>query len=141
MQKNTVKSILSCLLAAAVALPLLTRAEDATPAPGAPSENAAPVKAKTKGTSFTGNLVSVDTNAMTLTVSNLTLTVTADTVIKSRSRAATLAEAADQIGKPTRGTYKKGDDGKLTALIVHLNSSGTSKGKKKKAAAPADSAN
>src|SRR5665213_3443694 len=73
-------------------------------------------------------------------VSNLTLSVTSDTVIKNRSRSATLADAAGLIGKPIRGTYKKSDDGKLVALTVHLNSSGGSKGgkKKKRAAAAPD---
>ncbi|HZM03840.1 MAG TPA: hypothetical protein VFC44_12580, partial [Candidatus Saccharimonadales bacterium] len=137
---NNVKIILICLLAAAITLPFMGRAENTAAGTPPSSENGAPAKPKKKGTSFMGDLASVDTNAMTLTVSNLTLSVTSDTVIKNRSRSATLADAAGLIGKPIRGTYKKSDDGKLVALTVHLNSSGGSKGgkKKKRAAAAPD---
>jgi len=102
-------------------VPLPSRADDTAAA----ASETAPVK---KGKdSFLGSLVAVDTNAMTLTVSNLTLHVSATTKIKRGSQPATLADAV--VGQPTSGTYEKGADGKLEALTLHLNSKAGGKGK------------
>lgn len=126
MQKNIVKITVSALFAAALfATPLLSRAEEAAvKAPAA--DQTAPAKAKKKGTSFLGSLVAVDATAMTLTVSNLTMHVTSDTIIKTGSKQAKLSDAV--VGQPTSGTYEKSADGKLTALTLHLNTKAGGKG-------------
>jgi hypothetical protein len=139
MRKNIARiAAASLFIATLAAAPLLSLAQDTTDkAPVATDTTPAP-KAKKKGETFTGSLTAVDTNAMTLTISNLVLYVNADTVIKSGSRPAKLSDAV--AGQPTRGTYEKGADGKLAALTVHLNSKAGGKGggkggsKKKKSA-------
>jgi hypothetical protein len=142
MQINTLKTAVLCILATAVVVtPLLSCADDVSTNAPVSADKAASATSKKKGTSFSGDLTGVDTNAMTLTVTNLTLTVTSDTVIKKGSKLATLADAVALIGKHTTGTYKKGDDGKLVALTVHLNSTaGRKSGTKKKKEAATDPA-
>ena len=134
MQINTLKIAVLRILAAAIAVtPLFLCADDVSTNAPVSADKAASATPKKKGTSFSGNLTGVDTNAMTLAVTNLILTVTSDTVIKEGSKLATLADAVALIGKHTTGTYKKGDNGKLVALTVHLNSTaGRKSGTKKK---------
>jgi hypothetical protein len=109
----------SLLVAAIVTTPLLSRAEEPGVTVPPASDHAAPPKAKKKGVSFLGNLTAVDTNAMALTVSNLTMHVTPETIIKTGSNQAKLSDAV--VGQPTSGTYEKAADGKLVALSLHLN--------------------
>jgi hypothetical protein len=142
MPIKTLKFAASSLVAVAIILtPLVSRADEAgTNAPASPGNTDAPLKKK--GTPFAGDLMAVDTNAMTLTVTNLTLSVTSATVIKHGSKPATLADAVALIGKHTTGSYKKGVDGKLEALTVHLNSkAGSKKGPRKKKEADPSAAN
>jgi len=141
MQKNIVKITVSSLFVATlVATPLLSRAAEASGKAPAASDQTVPAKSKKHGTSFLGSLTAVDATAMTLTVSDLTMHVTSDTIIKTGSKAAKLSDAV--VGQPTRGTYEKSADGKLIALTVHLNSkaagkSGAKSGGKKKPASAA----
>jgi hypothetical protein len=131
MQKNIVKITVSSLfMAALVAAPLLSRAEEAGAKAPAASDQTRPAKAKKKGTAFLGSLVAVDATAMTLTVSNLTMHVTSDTIIKTGSKSAKLSDAV--VGQPTGGTYEKSADGKLTALTLHLSTKAGGKGAAKK---------
>lgn len=127
MRKNIVKIAASSLFVAAiVATPLLSRAEDTGVKAPAASDQTAPAKSKKHGVAFLGSLITVDTNAMTLTVSNLTMHVTSDTIIKTGSKPAKLSDAV--VGQPTSGTYEKNADGKLEALTVHLNTKAGGKG-------------
>ena len=127
MKKNIVKFTVSSLFVAAlVATPWLSRAEDAAAKTPAASDQTAPAKAKKKGTAFLGSLVAVDATAMTLTVSNITMHVTSDTIIKTGSKPAKLSDAV--VGQPTSGTYEKSAEGKLVALTLHLNTKAGGKG-------------
>ena len=113
MEKNIYKiAVLSLLAAALVAMPALSRAEDAsTNAPA--SSDQTPAKPKKHG-----NLSAVDTKAMTLTVGTLTLQVMSDTLITKDGKSATLADGV--VGELVSGAYKKTDDGKLNATSVHF---------------------
>ena len=119
MEKNIYKiAVLSLLAAALVAMPALSRAEDAsTNAPA--SSDQTPAKPKKHGNlPFHGNLSAVDTKAMTLTVGTLTLQVMSDTLITKDGKSATLADGV--VGELVSGAYKKTDDGKLNATSVHF---------------------
>ena len=127
MRKHIVKIAAASLWVAALATtPLLSQAADAPAKAPAAADSAAPAKAKKHGETFVGNLTAVDATAMTLTVSNLTLQVTSDTIIKKGSQPAKLSDGV--VGQPTRGTYEKNAEGKLVALTVHLNSKAGGKG-------------
>ena len=131
MRKDIVRIAVSSLFVAGlVATPALFGAADTGAKAPAASDQNAPAKAKQHGVSFLGSLSAVDTSAMTLTVSNLTMQVTSDTIIKTGSRLAKLSDAV--VGQPTRGTYEKSADGKLIALTLHLNSKAGGKGGAKK---------
>jgi hypothetical protein len=127
MRKNIILITTSALFVAAMAAaPSSSIAQDASAKAPAASDSGATAETKKKGETFLGNLSAVDTSAMTLTVSNLTLHVTDATVIKTGSKPAKLSEAV--VGQLTRGTYKTNADGKLEALTVHLNTKAGSKG-------------
>jgi len=128
MRINPFKIAAASLLAAAIVVtPLHSRAEDSTKTPASADETA-PAKEKKKGTAFTGEMMAVDTNAMTFTVSNLVLHVTSSTAFKKGSQPAKFADAV--VGQPTRGTYlKNAANGQLEAVQVHLNSKAGNKGK------------
>jgi hypothetical protein len=65
---------------------------------------------------------------MTLSVGDLTLQVTSETIITKDGKPAQLADGV--AGQPVTGTYKKSDDGKMDAETVHFGAKGG--GKKKK---------
>ena len=143
MQKHIVQIAASCLFVAALAAsPVASSAAEESPAKAtAAPDQATPAKSKKHGISFIGELTAVNTNAMTLSVSNLTLHVTTNTVIKTGSKPAKLSDAV--VGQLTSGAYEKNAEGKLEAVTLHLNTkagkSDTKKsgGKKKKdSAAP-----
>jgi hypothetical protein len=125
-----------CLCAAAVAFAPVSSRADGTNAP-APSKPAAPAKPKKKATAFSGQLTAVDTNAMTLTVTNLTLFITSTTTMKIGSAPAIVKDMATNIGITTSGTYKLSDDGRIEAVTVNLKPKPAPKKKKEKETAPA----
>ncbi len=134
--KNIIKlTSLSLLAVALAASPVLSRAQDAMT--NAPAADGAAPKAKKKGAlPFHGKIVTIDAASSTLTVGELTLTVTSKSKITSTNAVpATLADF--KVGDSVSGAYKKGKDGALTVTTLHL---GGGKAKKKKSegeAAPA----
>jgi len=129
MKKHIAKlSILTLCAAAIVAMPTLSLAQDTTNTPAAETGK------KKAGTTFKGNIKSVDATANTLTVGDLTLQITADTKITKDGQEATLSDL--KAGDAVHGAYQKNDDGKLEAVMIRDGKGG----KKKKEAAPAPAA-
>ena len=120
--KNTMSKItvLSLFAAALVAMPALSRAQNSNAAPPAAADQTAP--AKKHNPPFHGKLASVDTKAMTITVGKLTIQVNADTKIARDGQPVTLADG--KVGEPVSGAYKKTDDGKLIATVLHFGAKG-----------------
>lgn len=146
MKKTTAKITLSLLIAAGLAaVPTLLRADDsgaaapatpATPAatPATPATPTPPARHSKHGLSFHGTVGSLDTNAMTLTVSSQTFQITSTTKISNNGHPAILADGV--AGEPVTGYYKTGEDGKtLDAVTVHF---GAAKAKKKKKSEDSD---
>jgi len=141
MKKTILKiTILTLFGAAIVGTPALSRAAKKTTAPAATTADAS------GQTKFYGPVSAVNTNAMTLTVNDLTLTVTAKTALTSAKdgKPATLADAV--VGEPARGSYTKGKDGKLDVTKMRFGKKaggkaggGKAGGKKKTGAGAADS--
>ena|ERR1700690_870288 len=119
MTTNTSKiAVLSLFAAALVAMPAVSRAEgSSTNAPAASDQTPAKPK-KHDGLVFRGTVSAIDVKAMTLTVETRMFAVTSDTKIIKEGKSATLADGV--VGEQVSGTYKKTDDGKLTATRVHF---------------------
>jgi len=128
--------VLAVCAAAMLAMPALSRAQDAStnapavqpPAPmpppatpaGAPAAGqTAPAKpSKPHALPFHGDLASVDTNAMTFVVGKRTFQVTSRTRIFKDDQPATLSDGV--AGQSVRGSYRKNDKGGLDAVTVHF---------------------
>jgi hypothetical protein len=67
---------------------------------------------------FRGTVSAIDAKAMTLTVETRTFAITSDTKIIKDGKSATLADGV--VGEQVSGTYKKTDNGKLTAISIHF---------------------
>jgi hypothetical protein len=67
---------------------------------------------------FHGNLKAVDATAKTISVGDLVLQITSETKIEKAGKAAALQDGV--VGEPVGGSYKKTEDGKLTAVSVHF---------------------
>jgi Cu/Ag efflux protein CusF len=65
---------------------------------------------------FHGKLKAVDSKAKTISVGEMTIQVTSETKIFKAGKPATLADGV--VGEDVSGSYKKADDGKLTAVRV-----------------------
>ena len=126
--KKQIASIVTASLftLALLGTPVLSHAADS---PAGSPDQTAPAKSKKHGAiPFHGKLTAVDKDAMTLTVGTRTFTITPETKIAKDGKPATLADAV--VGENVGGAYKKGSDGKLNAVTVHLGL----KAKKKKEA-------
>jgi hypothetical protein len=136
-------SVLTLCAAAVLAVPALTRAQDtttnapaaapaATPVapPAAPGQTTQPKLKKLGTLPFHGDLVSVDTNAMTFVVGKRTFEITSGTRITKDDKPAVLEDGV--VGQPVSGSYKKNADGGLDAVTVHFG------GKNKKEATAAN---
>lgn len=111
MKRQIIKSALfSLLVAALIAVPAISRAQDATNAPG--SQTAAPAKKLP----FHGKAAAVDTAAMTVTVGTMVINVTSETKISKDGKPATLEDI--KVGDVVSGSYKKDDQGKLNASMI-----------------------
>jgi hypothetical protein len=156
MKKTIVKiTALNLFAVAIVAAPASVRAQaNATNAPAAvsapaaistpavASEPPAPPTHKAKKhdhAEFNGTLAAVDTNAMTLTVGKHTFEISSETIITKAGKPATLGEG--MAGETVGGAYKKGADGKLTAISIHFDIKADGEKKKKNHATPAGSEN
>jgi hypothetical protein len=120
--------LFSLVVAALVALPSVSRAEDSTNTPA----TAAPA-AKKKGTPFHGKVAAVDAAAMTFTVGTLTIAVTSDTKITKDGTPATFSDLT--VGATVGGSFKKDDAGKLNATTVRVGEKAPKEKKKKDAPA------
>jgi hypothetical protein len=127
-------SLLNLLAAAIIALPAVTRAQDATTpnAPAAPEQKSeAPAKHKKHDTMpFHGKISAVDDKAMTLKVGERTFEITKDTKITKDGKPATLADGV--VGETVGGAYKKDAEGKLIATSIHFGGKADSEKKHKK---------
>ena len=126
--KNNMKKIvklmsLSVLVAALVASPGVSRAQDAG-TNAAAADAGAPVVKKKKSLPFHGKIATLDAAAGTFTVGELTLNVTSSTKITLKGAPASLSDF--KVGDSVSGAYKKTADGKLNVTSLHLG------GKKKK---------
>lgn len=112
------------VVAALVGTPAMVRAEDSTNAPAA--QTPAPKK---HGLPFHGKVASVDATAMTFTVGTMTIAINSATKITKEGKPAVFSDIT--VGENVAGSYKKDDEGKMTASSVKIGAS------KKKAAAAA----
>jgi predicted secreted protein len=116
-------ALLTLAVAALMAVPTFTRAEDSATATA--PDAAAPAHKKAHSTlPFHGKLAAIDTTAMTVTVGKQTYSITSETKISKDDKPATLADFA--VGDMVGGGYKKDGD-KMNATSLK------SGGKKKKA--------
>lgn len=119
MKKMILKTtVLSLLAAAIVAAPasVLAQAADTNNPPAVKSETQK--VRKHDHSVFRGKLTAVDKDAMTLTVGKRTFAITSATKITKNGQPATLADGV--VGEKVAGTYKKGEDGKLTAISIRF---------------------
>jgi hypothetical protein len=120
--KNIVKYASLSLFAMALAVaPMLSSAQDATTnAPAmAPADGTTPAPVKKKkgaGLPFHGKITALDATASTLTVGELSLTITSKSKISTNNVPATLADF--QVGEAVTGAYKKAEDGTLNVLTL-----------------------
>ena len=112
--KITKITCLTLIAAALVAVPAISRAEDSTNAPAAQ----APVHKKSHGLPYHGKVSAVDANAMTFTVGKMTIGISSTTKITKDGKPAVFSDIT--VGENVTGSYKKGDDGKLTASSVKV---------------------
>ena len=113
MTKSFLRSTLPGLLAAAlVALPVYSEAKD-TNAPALEKKTAKETQPKKNAKlPFHGKLKAVDKAAKTISVGEMTLHITSETIITKGDKPATLEDGV--VGEAASGSYLKGADGKLT---------------------------
>jgi hypothetical protein len=112
MTKSILKLSLAGLLAVAVVeAPLQLCAQTNTNAPAATT-------GKKTTLPFRGKLSAVDKTAKTITVGERTFQITSDTKIFKAGKPATLEDGV--VGEDMSGSYRKADDGKLTAVTVRF---------------------
>lgn len=97
-------------------------ADDNTNAPAAAAAD------QIANSKFSGPVTAVDTNAMTFTVNDQTFTITSESRISRKGKAATLADVI--LGEPAKGSYTKDADGKLDVTKVRFGKKAGAKKKK-----------
>ena len=106
-------ALFTIVAAALIAVPAITRAEDAsTNAPSATTPK------KHAGSGFHGKVAAVDATAMTVTVGTQTYTVTSDTKITKDNQPATFADIT--VGTMISGGYKTDASGTMTATKITI---------------------
>ena len=116
MTKLMLKTSLLAMLAVAVAgWPVCASATD-TNAPAI--EKKEPKTKKSSVLPFHGKLKAVDKTAKTISVGERMFQITSETKISKSDKPAMLEDGV--VGEDVSGAYKKGDDGKLTATLVHF---------------------
>jgi hypothetical protein len=112
--KNTIAKItcFTFIVAALVATPAISRADDSTNAPAA-----TPAPKKHSNT-LHGKVASVDSAAMTFTVGNSTIAITSETKIFKDGQPAVFADIT--AGENVSLAYKKDDAGKMNATSVRI---------------------
>ena len=119
MTKSILKFSLLGLLGVTLAgLPLAARAAD-TNAPATDKSAVKEAKPKKSTTPpIHGKLKAVDKAAKTLSIGEHTFSITSETIITKAGKPATLADGV--VDEEATVTYKKGEDGKLTATKVRF---------------------
>lgn len=117
-------ALFSLVAAALVATPIVTQAEDKAPA----ATESKPKHAD--ATPYHGKVTAVDASASTITLGELTLSVSATTKFSKDGKPAKLEDFA--AGEDVRGSYKTGTDGKKTAVSVRTGGKAPKGGAKKK---------
>lgn len=116
MTKSIAKlNLLGLLAVALAALPASVVAKESnTNAPAVEKKAAKESKAATKSSKlpFHGNLKALDKTAKTISVGEMTLQITSETIITKGDKPATLEDGV--VGEVASGSYVKGEDGKLT---------------------------
>ena len=135
MTKSIAKLNLIGLLAVTLAaLPASSVAKESnTNAPAVEKKAPKESKAAKKSSKlpFHGNLKAVDKTAKTISVGEMTLQVTSETIISKGDKPATLEDGV--VGEVASGSYVKGEDGKLTVSKLRF---GPKTGAVEKAAKP-----
>lgn len=109
-------TLFSIALAALIAAPSLTSAADTKAEKKAP---AAEAPAKKKGVlPLHGKVAAVDANAGTITIGQMTISITSETKIHKNGKPATIADIS--VGEKVAGAYKKDDSGKMTAIMIRV---------------------
>src|SRR4051812_27572637 len=103
-------SVLTLCAAAVIAVPTLSRAGDQ-------ANMGAETPKKADMVVYKGDVKSVDADAKTVTVGDLTLKISSDTKLTKDGQATTLADI--KAGDSIHGHYRKADDGTLQAVSVH----------------------
>ena len=120
MTKSFVKlSLLGLLTIALAGLPVGASAKD-TNAP-AMTDKKAVKEAKPKKSTILpihGKLKALDKTTKTISIGEQTLQITSETTITKAGKPATLEDGV--VGEEVSATYKKGEDGKLTAAKVRF---------------------
>jgi Domain of unknown function (DUF5666) len=135
--KTLIKSFTIAVFAVALATSPQLLAQTTNKAPAekkASTEKKEPAEKKQKSLPFTGNIVTMDKNARTLTIGKRTFQVTSETKIFKSDKPATFADGA--VGDYVTGSYKKTDDGKLIANSVYFGGKGGGKGTAEKKKEP-----
>ncbi len=127
MIKSFPKLIVLSLLAIAVAgIPAPLQAQTMTK-PATEKENR---PRKPAVTPFHGKLKAIDKTAKTISLGELTIQITSETKIDRNDKPAVLEDGV--VGENVSGAYKKSEDGKLTATLVHFGVKSGSKSKSAK---------
>jgi hypothetical protein len=113
MNKRITQIVLIGMAAATLGAVPASRAQDNS---GSPPPAAAPAIKKKLRTAFHGLVTTVDTAAMTLTVSTETVNVTSETILMRNGKPATLADIL--VGDLVTGAYKTDAAGKLNATSI-----------------------
>ena len=107
-----------CLLAATLVAP--ARAQDTNQAPTSTKPAKPAPKKEAKALTFTGKIGAMDKVAYTITLDDKAkrvFQISSDTLISKDGKPAIMADG--KVGDAVHGTYRKGDDGKLEALILN----------------------
>ena len=127
-------SLFALTISLTIAIPNagFTQDTNTPPAKEKPSKKAAKAepKAEPKAVTFSAKIAAVDKVARTITLDDRAkhvLQISSDTLITKDGKPAIFADGA--IGEAANGTYKKSEDGKLSALLLNF-------GEKPKAAKP-----
>jgi hypothetical protein len=136
--KTLIKSFIIAVFAVALATSPQLLAQTTNKAPvekKSSTEKKEPAEKKQKSLPFTGNIVTMDKNARTLTIGKRTFQVTSETKIFKSDKPATFTDGA--VGDYVTGSYKKTVDGKLIANSVYFGGKGGGKGTAEKKKEPA----
>lgn len=127
MNQSTLKFSILVLLAAVVgAMPMQLRGGETNK----PSTEKKTSRPKPSVTPFHGTLKAVDHTGKTISVGNLVIQITSETKISKEEKPAMLTDGV--VGEKVSGAYRKTEDGKLDATVIHFGETEKEKAKAKK---------